>query len=182
MWSNGQTTSSIVVSPEETTVYTVKCKIGSCESAPSAAATVNVGSPAPPLVSCKKPQVCGGSSTTLEAAGCVGTVKWSDGQVGAVINVSPSAVTSYWAVCDAGKCQSEKSNTITIQVNGSGLKKPTTKDLVNVCPFTHVDLTTGVTSALSSVGGTFTFRAFNSPDSAVVANPSSVGTGSYFVF
>ncbi|RYU94111.1 SdrD B-like domain-containing protein [Emticicia agri] len=182
VWSNGQTTSSIVVSPEETTVYTVKCKIGSCESAPSAAATVNVGSPAPPLVSCKKPQVCGGSSTTLEAAGCVGTVKWSDGQVGAVINVSPSTVTSYWAICDAGKCQSEKSNTITIQVNGSGLKKPTTKDLVNVCPFTHVDLTTGVTSALSSVGGTFTFRAFNSPDSAVVANPSSVGTGSYYVF
>jgi uncharacterized repeat protein (TIGR01451 family)/gliding motility-associated-like protein len=182
VWSNGQTTSSILVSPEETTVYTVKCKIGSCESAPSAAATVNVGSPAPPLVSCKKPQICGGNSTTLEAAGCVGTVKWSDGQVGAVINVSPATVTSYWAVCDAGKCQSEKSNTITIQVTGSGLKKPTTKDLVNVCPFTHVDLTTGVTSAPSSIGGTFTFRLSNSPDSALVVNPSSVGTGSYYVF
>lgn len=182
VWSNGQTTSSIIVSPQTTTVYTVICKVGSCESAPSAAATVNVGSPAPPLVSCKKPQVCGGSSTTLEAAGCVGTVKWSDGQVGAVINVSPATVTSYWAICDAGKCQSEKSNVITVQVNGSGLKKPTTKDLVNVCPFTHVDLTTGVTSAISSVGGTFTFRAFNSPDSSVLANPSSVGTGSYYVF
>jgi uncharacterized repeat protein (TIGR01451 family)/gliding motility-associated-like protein len=182
VWSNGQTTSSIVVSPEETSVYTVKCKVGSCESEPSAAATVNVGSPAPPLVSCKKPQVCGGNSTQLEAAGCVGTVKWSDGQVGAVINVSPATVTSYWAICDAGKCQSEKSNTITIQVNGSGLAKPTTKDLVNVCPFTHVDLTTGVTSALSAIGGTFTFRAFNSPDSAILANPSSVGTGSYYVF
>lgn len=182
VWSNGQTTSSILVNPQETTVYTVKCKIGSCESAPSAAATVNVGSPAPPLVSCKKPQICGGNSTTLEAAGCVGTVKWSDGQLGAVINVSPTAVTSYWAICDAGKCQSEKSNTITIQVTGSGLKKPTTKDLVNVCPFTHVDLTTGVTSALSSIGGTFTFRSGNSLDSALVANPSSVGTGSYYVF
>jgi uncharacterized repeat protein (TIGR01451 family)/gliding motility-associated-like protein len=182
VWSNGQTTSSIIVSPQETTVYTVKCKVGSCESAPSAAATVNVGSPAPPLVSCKKPQVCGGSSTQLEAAGCVGIVKWSDGQVGAIINVTPATVTSYWAVCDAGKCQSEKSNVITIQVNGSGLKKPTTKDLVNVCPFTHVDLTTGVTSPISSIGGTFTFRTANSPDSAVVVNPSSVGTGSYYVF
>lgn len=182
VWSSGQTTSSIIVSPEETTVYTVKCKIGSCESAPSAAATVNVGSPAPPLVSCKKPQICGGSSTQLEAAGCVGTVKWSDGQVGAVINISPATVTSYWAVCDAGKCQSEKSNVITVQVSGSGLKKPITKDLVNVCPFTHVDLTTGVTSALSSVNGSFTFRIANSPDSALVANPSSVGTGSYYVF
>lgn len=181
-WSNGQTTSSIVVSPEETTIYTVKCKIGSCESEPSAAATVNVGSPAPPLVSCKKPQICGGNSTILEAAGCVGTVKWSDGKVGAVINVSPSTVTSYWAVCDAGKCQSEKSNTVTIQVSGSGLTKPTTKDLVNVCPFTHVDLTTGVTSALSSIGGTFTFRTANNPDSALVVNPASVGTGSYYVF
>ncbi|MBA4853080.1 SdrD B-like domain-containing protein [Emticicia sp. BO119] len=182
VWSNGQTTSSIVVNPEETTIYTVKCKVGSCESEPSAAATVNVGSPAPPLVSCKKPQVCGGSSTTLEAAGCVGTVKWSDGQVGAVVNVSPATVTSYWAVCDAGKCQSEKSNVITVQVSGSGLKKPTTKDLINVCPFTHVDLTTGVTSALSSIGGSFTFRIANSPDSSLVVNPSSVGTGSYYVF
>lgn len=182
VWSTGQTTSSIVVSPQETQVYTVICKLGSCESAPSAAATVNVGSPAPPLISCKKPQICNGTSTQLEGAGCVGTVKWSDGQVGAIINVSPSAVTSYWAVCDAGKCQSEKSNTITVQVTGSGLHKPTTKDLVNVCPYTHVDLTTGVTSALSSQGGTFVFRKGNSPDSALVATPSSVGTGTYYVF
>ncbi len=182
VWSNGQSASSIVVSPEVTTAYTVKCKIGSCESAPSAAATVNVGIPAPPLVSSNKTQICSGNSIILEAAGCVGTVKWSDGHVGTVINVSPSAVTSYWAICDAGKCQSEKSNTITIQVSGSGLTKPTTKDLVNVCPFTHVDLTTGVTSALSSIGGTFTFRSANNPDSTLSVNPSSVGTGSYYVF
>ena len=134
LWSTGQTSASINVSPAVTTVYTAICKVGSCESAPSAAATINVGSPIPPIVTCKNTQICGGSSTQIEAAGCTGTVKWSDGQIGAVITVSPTSITSYSAICDGGRCQSEKSNVITVQVTGSGLTKPVTKDLVNTCP------------------------------------------------
>lgn len=181
-WSSGQTTSSIVVSPDTTTSYTVRCKLGTCESAASAVTTITVGIPAAPVISAKKTQICGGNTTQLEATGCIGTVNWSDGQIGAFINVSPGTTTTYTAVCNVGKCESVKSNAVTIQVTSSALAKPVTKDLVNVCPFTQVDLTTGVTSTISSVGGTFTFRRVNNPDSATVANPSAVGTGTYYVF
>ncbi len=182
LWSTGQTSASINVNPAETTVYTAICKVGSCESAPSAAATITVGNPIPPVVTCKNTQICGGSSTQIEAAGCTGTVKWSDGQIGAVITVSPTSITSYSAICDGGRCQSEKSNVITVQVTGSGLTKPTVRDLVNTCPFVTVDLTTAVTSTASSQGGIFVFRTGTTPGSPAVANPSTTGTGTYYVF
>ncbi len=182
LWSTGQTSASIIVSPAETTIYTAICKVGSCESAPSAAATITVGNPIPPVITSNNTQICGGSSTQIEAAGCDGTVKWSDGQIGAVITVSPTTLTSYSAICDGGGCQSEKSNIITIQVTSSGLTKPATKDLVNTCPFVTVDLTTGVTSLTSSQGGLFVFRTGTTPGSPSVANPSTVGTGTYYVF
>ncbi len=182
LWSTGQTSASININPAETTVYTAICKVGSCQSAPSAAATITVGNPIPPVVTCKNTQICGGSSTQIEAAGCTGTVKWSDGQIGAVITVSPTSITSYYAICDGGRCQSEKSNVITVQVTGSGLKKPTTRDLVNTCPYITVDLTTGVTSTASSQGGVFVFRTGTTPGSPAVANPSTASTGTYYVF
>ena len=182
LWSTGQTSVSININPTVTTVYTAICKVGSCESAPSAAATINVGNPIPPVVSCKNTQICSGSSTQIEAAGCTGIVKWSDGQIGAVITVSPIAITSYSAICDGGRCRSEKSNIITVQVTGSGLTKPTAKDLVNICPYITVDLTTGVTTQPSSQGGGFVFRTGTTPGSPAVTNPSTVGTGTYYVF
>ena len=182
LWDNGETSVSISVHPTVTTIYTAICKVGSCESAPSAAATINVGNPIPPVVSCNNTQICGGSSTQIEAAGCTGTVRWSDGQIGAVITVSPTTITSYSAICDGGKCQSEKSNIITVQVTGVGLTKPISKDLVNTCPYTTVDLTTGVSSQVSSQGGGFVFRTGTTPGSPAVSNPSVVGNGTYYVF
>lgn len=182
LWSTGQTSASINVNPTETTVYTAVCKVGSCQSAPSSAATITVGNPIPPVVMYKNAQICGGSSTQIEAVGCTGTVKWSDGQIGAVITVSPTSITSYSAICDDGRCKSEKSNLITIQVIGSGLKKPITRDLVNTCPYITVDITTGVTSAVSSEGGVFVFRTGTTPGSPSLINPSTAGTGTYFVF
>jgi uncharacterized repeat protein (TIGR01451 family)/gliding motility-associated-like protein len=182
LWSTGQTSASININPAVTTIYTAICKVGSCESAPSAAATINVGSPIPPVVSCKNTQICSGSSTQIEAAGCTGIVRWSDGQIGAVITVSPTSITSYSAICDGGRCQSEKSNIITVQVTGAGLTKPSIKDLVNTCPYTTVDLTTGVTSQTSSQGGVYVFRTGTTSGSPAVTNPSTVGTGTYYVF
>ncbi len=182
LWSSGQTLASIKINPAVTTVYTAICKVGSCESAPSVAATITVGNPIPPVVTCKNTQICSGSSTQIEAAGCTGTVRWSDGQIGAVISVSPTSLTSYSAICDGGTCQSEKSNVITVQVTGSGLRKPTVRDLVNTCPFVTVDLTTAVTSAASSQGGIFVFRTGATAGSPAVTNPSAVSTGTYYVF
>jgi uncharacterized repeat protein (TIGR01451 family)/gliding motility-associated-like protein len=179
-WSTGAIGKTIVVSPTTTTAYTAVCKIGACSSAPSAAATINVGKPFPPQIVCENLQICSGGSTTIQAKGCVGEVKWSTGQTGSVITVSPTTMTSYSAICDAGKCQSDESNVLTVSVSGS-VSKPTTKDLVNLCPNITVDLTTALTST-PTAGGAFIFRTGSAPTSPTVSDPSKVTSGTYYVF
>jgi uncharacterized repeat protein (TIGR01451 family)/gliding motility-associated-like protein len=179
-WSTGVTGKTILVSPTTTTVYTAACKIGTCSSAPSAAATINVGKPVPPQIVCENLQICSGGSTTIQAKGCVGEVKWSTGQVGNVITVNPTTMTSYSAICDAGKCQSDESNVLTVSVSGS-VSKPTIKDLVNLCPNITVDLTTALTST-PTAGGSFIFRTGNASTSPTVSDPSKVTSGTYYVF
>jgi uncharacterized repeat protein (TIGR01451 family)/gliding motility-associated-like protein len=183
-WSNGQSGTSITVSPAVTTVYTSTCSIGSCISSLSAPATINVGKPIAPIVSCQNTIICNGTSTVIEAAGCTGEVVWSDGQKGSVITVSPTSVTNYSAICDAGLCQSDVSNVVTVALaGGTGIKKPTVSALMNVCPNKTVDLTTAVTSSVSTQGGSFVFRTGNSPNSPQVSNISSINSsGTYYVF
>ena len=182
-WSTGATGESITVTPLATTVYTATCKVGNCDSPTSAPATITVGKPIAPIVSCQNTLICSGQSTILKAEGCAGTVIWSNGMTGAIITVSPSVVTTYTAICDAGLCQSETSNAVTVAIAGSGVAKPTVTALTNICPNTTVDLSVGVTSNIVSQGGSFVFRTANDPNSTAVQNPSSIGvSGSYFVF
>jgi uncharacterized repeat protein (TIGR01451 family) len=179
---NTQTGQSIVVSPSVTTAYTATCTIGNCTSGMSGAATITVGKPIPPIVYCNSPVVCSGNSVEMEAYGCVGTVRWSNGMTGSVVSVSPTVLTTYYAICDAGACQSDQSNSISVVVSGSGIKKPTVRDLVNTCPNQTVDLSTAVTSTVAN-GNTLIFRTGNSPSSPAVQNPTSIGlTGTYYVF
>ncbi len=184
-WQYNNTTATgttLTINPVVTTVYTTTCSIGNCVSPISGAATITVGNPIPPIVTCNNTVICSGTSTTLEAAGCVGTVTWSNGMEGAVISVSPTTLTTYYAVCDAGICESGQSNSISVVVTGTGVAKPTVRDMVNVCPNTTVDLTAGVTST-PPVGGTYVYRSGSTPESPVVANPTSIATtGTYYVF
>ena len=184
-WNYNNTTATgttLTINPVATTVYTTTCTIGNCVSPTSGAATITVGNPIPPIVTCNNTVICSGTSTTLEAAGCVGTVKWSNGMEGAVISVSPTTLTTYYAVCDAGICESGQSNSISVVVTGTGVAKPTVRDMVNVCPNTTVDLTAGVTST-PPVGGTYVYRSGSTPESPVVSNPTSISTtGTYYVF
>jgi uncharacterized repeat protein (TIGR01451 family) len=176
------TGTTLNINPVVTTVYTTTCTLGNCTSSSSGAATITVGNPIPPIVTCNNTVICNGNSTTIEAAGCVGTVRWSNGMTGAIVSVSPTTLTTYYAICDGGKCQSGQSNSISVVVTGTGVSTPRVIDLVNVCPNNTVDLTTGVTSQASS-GGSFIFRTGNSPSSPAVANPSALGTaGAYYVF
>jgi len=181
-WSTGATGATISVNPTNTLILTATCSIGSCVSDPSGPATISIGVPAPPTISCTNTLICLGGSATLTATGCAGRVVWSTGQVGTSIQVSPTAQTTYSAVCKGSTCESPRSNQITIAVSGTALATPVVRNLVNTCPFTTVDLTTAVTSQPSSPGGRFVFRSSSSFDSPAVANPGSVGAGTYFVF
>ena len=179
-WSDGQTGATVSATPTKTTDYTATCTVGTCTSLPSSVATVNVGNPPAPAITCNTTTICQGVQVTLTATNCSGTIIWNDGQVGNVITGKPNATTTYTAICKLDKCESGKSNPVTITV-GAGIKTPTTKNLNNVCPFLTVDLTSGVTSSLSA-GGVFEYHTGLLPTSSLVSSANAVGTGTYYVF
>jgi large repetitive protein len=179
-WSDDQTGAIVTATPTKTTDYTATCTIGTCTSAASSVATVNVGNPPAPSITCSATSICQGIQITLTGTNCAGTIVWNDGQVGNVITAKPNATTKYSAICKLDKCESGRSNEITVTV-GAGIKTPTTKNLNNVCPFVTVDLASGVTSGLSA-GGIFEYHTGVLPTSPLVSNPNAVGTGTYYVF
>jgi uncharacterized repeat protein (TIGR01451 family)/gliding motility-associated-like protein len=179
-WSDGQTGAIVTATPTKTTDYTATCTIGTCTSSVSSVATVNVGNPPAPSITCNSTSICQGIQVTLTATNCTGIIVWNDGQVGNVITAKPNATTTYTAICKLDKCESGKSNPVTVTV-GAGIKTPTTKNLNNVCPFLTVDLASGVTSSLSA-GGVFEYHTGVLPTSPLVSNPNAVGTGTYYVF
>ncbi|HAK76015.1 MAG TPA: hypothetical protein DCM71_03690 [Runella sp.] len=65
-------------------------------------------------ISPERPAICSGTSITLAASGCAGTVTWRGGaspQTGASITVSPTLTTSYSANCSTGGTE-----TVTVKV------------------------------------------------------------------
>ena len=179
-WSDGQTGSIVTATPDKTTDYTATCTVGTCVSSPSSVATVNVGNPPAPSITCSATSICQGVQITLTATNCTGTIVWNDGQVGNVITAKPNATTKYAAICKLDKCESGRSNEVTVTV-GVSIKTPTTKNLNNVCPFLTVDLASGVTSTLSA-GGVFEYHTGMLPTSPLVSSPNAVTTGTYYVF
>ena len=177
-WSDGQTGAIVKATPTKTTDYTATCTIGTCTSNPSSVATVNVGNPPAPTIVCSATSICQGIQITLTGSNCSGTIVWNDGQVGNVITAKPNATTKYTAICKLDKCESGKSNEITVTV-GAGATTPKTKNLNNVCPFTTVDLASGVTSTST---GVYEYHTGVLPTSPLVSNPNAVGTGTYYVF
>ncbi len=181
-WNTGSTASEIVVSPTVTTNYTATCGTGTC--ARSASQSITVGnSITPPAISASQTTICPSSNVILTATGCSGTVIWSDNSRGAEITVSPSATTSYSAICDNGTCQSPQSNTVTITVSGTGIQSPTVHaSMANTCPATTVNLAMSVTSLPVTSGGVFEFHSGSSSTSPLITNPTTVSAGSYYAF
>ena len=183
MWSNGATGVGIYAKPIATTSYKATCKLGACESSPSASATITVGKPATPTISASASSICFNSPVTLTATGCSqGYVVWSNGLVGNTLTISPAATTTFTAqCCTSTYCKSDPSTPVTVTV-GPKVVKPLTQNLTNVCPFNTVDITTGVTSSPKSAGGVFVYRMGDTPESAAVADPAKAGAGTYYVF
>lgn len=112
-WSNGATTSSIVVTPTITTTYTVTGTNGSCIDSKSITITVN---PLPSvLVLATTNTICSGQSTTLTCGGGATTYTWSSGLQNLPLAVSPSITTTYSVTgTDANGCQKTTTKIITV--------------------------------------------------------------------
>jgi hypothetical protein len=126
-WFRTGTTASIgntdpfTTTPTSSGTYYATCSTSGtpiqCESGSSDPIPVTVNAiPNAPTISTTQNAICAGSSTTLDAINCSGTVNWSNGQSGVSITVSPTANTSYTAKCILDNCESIVSNQINISV------------------------------------------------------------------
>ncbi len=112
IWSNGITNNNVTVSASGT--YTATCTVGGCVSPASDLQTIVVNAvPNAPTIS-GVTSICSGSSTTLTANGCTGTISWSTGGAGSTIS---ALVGTYSATCTQNSCTSMASNIHTITEN-----------------------------------------------------------------
>lgn len=118
VWSNGKTGSPLTVYPSKTTTYTAYCQKDSCKSASSTALPITVTIPATPVVKANKTSVCLGDTVTLTATGCTGNFIWSNGMLGASIQVQPINTTKYTATCRTEGCVSCFADDVIVSVVG----------------------------------------------------------------
>ncbi|MDH7913950.1 T9SS type A sorting domain-containing protein [Winogradskyella sp. SYSU M77433] len=91
LWSTGETTASIEVSPEIETIYDVEVISNSCSSTDSVSVFVN---PSPIIITSEDVVIVDGTSTTLIASG-VDNYEWSTGETTDSITVNPTETTTY---------------------------------------------------------------------------------------
>jgi gliding motility-associated-like protein len=90
-WSDGETTSSIIITPTAASTYTVFVSNGSCKDTANASVLVN---PSPAAAAYSNVTITHGQSTTLAASGGT-SYSWNNGNAGANITVTPFVTTIY---------------------------------------------------------------------------------------
>lgn len=169
LWSpDGQTSSSISVSPTSTTTYSVVYTLNGCSSSvASGIVTVNQT----PVVTVNNETICSGSSATLVATPSVsgGTYFWSPvGQTTQTIIVSPTATTTYTVHYTLNGCLSNPASGI-VSVNSS----PT----VTVNNQTICSGNSAILTATPSIGGgTYLWSPGGETTSAITVSPTSTMT------
>ena len=98
LWSNGNTNSSISVSPTASSVYSVIVSIGSCPDTAYSSVLVNPS----PYVSIADQTICSGQSIILDAGNPGAGYVWSSGSTAQSIIVSSPG--SYWVIVALSNC------------------------------------------------------------------------------
>ncbi len=110
LWSTGETTQSITVSPENTTVYSVE--VSDAYSSDTDDVTVIVN-PIPVVSAGNDVTINQGESVTLYASGG-NTYLWSTGETNANISVSPTETTTYSVTTTINGCSDTDEVTVTV--------------------------------------------------------------------
>ncbi len=144
MWDNMATTSSIVVNPSSTTVYTVAPGVGTTPCGNYVTATVSIGSSIPMSINASSTTVCEGRTITLSADGQATNYLW--GTAGGTsplgmtqaITQTVNSTTTYTVGGLNGTC------TGSAQITINALPNPTvsfTKSAPVSCPSSSLQLT-----------------------------------------
>ncbi len=113
LWSTGATTSTIEVSPEETTTYSVTVSANGCEdidevivTIEGCAITADAGA---------DQEICLGEEAVLTVVG-EGDILWSTGETTASITVSPGNTTTYSVIIKNGNCEAMDEVTVGVSM------------------------------------------------------------------
>ncbi|WP_426430415.1 Ig-like domain-containing protein [Winogradskyella sp. HB-48] len=111
LWSNGETTASISVTPSADTTYTVEVTSNNCSSTDDITVFVN---PLPTITVSNDVTIMEGETTTLSVTGSDNYL-WSTGETTASIDVSPSVTTTYTvSSTSVNGCTSNGEVTVTV--------------------------------------------------------------------
>lgn len=112
LWSTGETTQSIVVSPLSTTTYNVTVTSGIQEDTDDVTVFVNPN-PNVVILNGESVDIMSGDFVTLSASGA-NTYEWNNGATQPNIAVSPSQSTTYEVRGYIGDCYDEKQVTVNV--------------------------------------------------------------------
>ncbi len=154
-WSIGSTDGYVVVSPTNSTTYSVIATSGTC--ADTASITVNMGSITASISG--NTSICPGSSTTLSATG--GTnYSWTNGSTASSINISPTSTTTYSVIASSGTCADTASITVNIGSITASISGNT-----SIC--------SGNSTTLSASGGTSYSWTTGALTSSIIVSPTT---------
>lgn len=112
-WSTGSTSSSIVVSPASTTVYTVTGFSSTCSSQETVAVTVGSGSISVAINSATN-ALCFGQSLVLNASGASSYTWNTSGPNATSLTVTPTTTTTYSLSGATGNCVGQSFLTVSV--------------------------------------------------------------------
>ena len=113
LWSNGATTQSITVSPNQTTTYSVEVSENGCSSVDEVTVTVNA---IPTVNAGDDVTISPGQTVNLTAVGAT-SYSWSNGETGETITVTPTQTTTYTVIGTSNGCSAEDEVTVFVVGN-----------------------------------------------------------------
>ncbi|HZW63245.1 MAG TPA: T9SS type A sorting domain-containing protein [Flavobacteriaceae bacterium] len=168
LWSTGETTSSITVSPQVTTTYTVVATYNGCSSEDSVTVFVNQSIPFE-VNAGDDVEICEGDTVLLTATEG-DTYLWSTGETTQSIEVSPLVFTIYTVTVTQGSA------------SGSDDVQVTVNPMPNAQVSSDAFIEQGDSIILYASGGTAYLWSNGSTNSSITVNPIETTTYSVTVF
>lgn len=164
LWSNGDTSSTITVSPASTTQYILTVTNGYCYDTDTSIVFVN---PLPIANAGNNQSICEGDTVTISASGSTNYL-WNTGDTTNSINVSPINTTTYYVtVYDTLNCSAVDSVTVTTNT----IPNITTSNDTSICNGDNIDI-------FALGGSTF---LWNTSDTTSTINVSPTSSTNYIV-
>jgi hypothetical protein len=158
LWSTGETTQSIVVSPNTTTTYSVTVSSGNNSDTDDVVVNVN---PNPIANAGSDITISQGENTTLTASGGDSYV-WSTGETTQSITVSPTSTTTYTVIAILNGCEDTDDVVVTVET-----------EQVIADAGADVDICQGDGITLTASGGTDYLWSTGETTQSITVSPSS---------